>query len=263
MVVRRNIFVCTVHIGHEPFWSKVQPNFLRTHLPHATLVASVDKEIGETASFDYKEALEGTHRDKLDELAKRVVDRMATSEDDLIIFLDGDAFPIRSLMPLITNVLQDSCLAAICREENEEDYPHPSFCVTTAGLWKQLGCTWQESPDPAEISELGGGQLRDLLRQRGLEWRRLRRSNAFNPHPLMFGLYEGVIYHHGAGFRKPITAADRRALRDCVPGAMYGSPESYESLCNLIADRNQTMSAIFKDLVQYVPEFHRVLERKC
>src|SRR5437868_2287982 len=125
MNVRRNTFVCTVHLASEPLWSKIQPTFLRTHLPHATLLASVDKEIGETPDFDHQEALKGTHRDKLDELARRVVDRMATAEDDLIVFLDGDAFPVRPLMPLITNVLQGAFLAAICREENEEDYPHP------------------------------------------------------------------------------------------------------------------------------------------
>ena len=34
------------------------------------------------------------------------------------------------------------------------------------------------------------------------------RSNRRNLHPLWFGLYEDLIYHHGAGFRPPLSRAD-------------------------------------------------------
>lgn len=256
----RNTFVCTVHIGSEPFWSEVQPRFLRAYLPDATVVAAIDEKIRGKPDFDHMEILEGAHRDKLDELGRRVVDRMASAEDDILVFLDGDAFPVRVLMPHIVGTLRDVSLSAICRLENEEDYPHPSFCVTTVGFWKELGGTWQISLDPAApTNELGGGRLRDLLRERGVQWRRLLRTNEFNPHPLLFGIYEGVIYHHGAGFRNPVTAADRKILREQLP-ELSGSQESFQHLCGIVADQNRAMSAMFKRLMMQSVDFYRILE---
>jgi hypothetical protein len=38
------------------------------------------------------------------------------------------------------------------------------------------------------------------------------RTNRRNPHPLFFGVYGDVIYHHGAGFRLPISRVDLASL---------------------------------------------------
>jgi hypothetical protein len=253
-------FVCTVHIAAEPLWSIVQPRFLRAHLPGAILVAATDEGSAAGADFDVMEVGRGTHRDKLDALADRVVEGLSTSDDDILIFIDGDAFPVRPLLPVISSVLEKARLAAVCREENREDYPHPCFCATTVGFWKKIAGTWQELPDPLEQHELGGGQLRELMKQAGLEWQRLRRSNAFNPHPLMFGLYEGVIYHHGAGFRRPVTAVDRESLNTRFSRETSQWPEIGERLSELVADQNRSLSDVFKRLIQFVPDFHRILE---
>jgi hypothetical protein len=51
--VEPRIFVCTVHIASEPFWSSVQPAFVRRHLPAATLVAAVDDELAGDLDFDH------------------------------------------------------------------------------------------------------------------------------------------------------------------------------------------------------------------
>jgi hypothetical protein len=253
--------VCTVHIGSEPFWSSVQPRFIRAHIPNATLVAAVDDKLEGDFDFDHSEVMAGEHRDKLDQLARRVVRGMAITDDDILVFLDGDAFPIRALTPFIVEVLQEVPLAAICREENDEEYPHPSFCVTTVGFWKEVAGTWEVSSDPgAPTNELGGGRLRDLLRDRGVQWRRLLRSNAFDPHPVLFGIYEDLIYHHGAGFRRPVTALDRKmcAERISLDGSISRDDE-YQSLLDVVAGQNQRMSNLFKRLIEHVPEFHRLL----
>lgn len=256
-----NVFVCTVHIASEPLWSVIQPSFLRAHLPNAVLIAAIDQRLGAAPAFDDVSVMEGTHRGKLDELGRRVADGMTTAESDVIVFIDGDAFPVRPLMPLIADVLRDFPLAAVCREENDEDYPHPSFCVTTVGFWRHLGGTWEVSSDPASrFNELGGGKLRDLMRDRGVTWRRLLRSNAFNPHPVMFGLYERVIYHHGAGFRTPVTAADRKQLAERVPAELSALPDSRRRLNELIGDRNEALSMTFKRLIRHTPDFYRILE---
>jgi hypothetical protein len=50
------------------------------------------------------------------------------------------------------------------------------------------------------------------LADRNVEWLPLLRSNKVNLHPLFFGIYEGLVYHHGAGFRKGECRADREHL---------------------------------------------------
>jgi hypothetical protein len=224
------------------------------------LLAAIDAGMVRPPGFDHVEVMKGAHRHKLDALGCRVVRDLSEDDGDILIFLDGDAFPIRPLTPFIGSLLGEAPLGAICRIENEEDYPHPSFCATTAGFWRDLGGTWEISSDPsAPTNELGGGRLRDLLREHGVDWRRLLRTNAFNPHPVMFGLYAGVIYHHGAGFRRPITAADRKPWEQPMRDGWL-DPRG-ERLCSgVVADKNSAMSTTFKQLIEHVPAFHEILE---
>ena len=55
------------------------------------------------------------------------------------------------------------------------------------------------------------------------------RTNKVNPHPLQFGVYEDLVYHHGGGFR--LTAGGRlwRAsvedrLNATLRGRLAGAP---------------------------------------
>ena len=52
-----------------------------------------------------------------------------------------------------------------------------------------------------------GGNLLGLLEDAGIEWYPMLRTNKVNPHPLQFGVYEDLVYHHGGGFR--LTAGGR------------------------------------------------------
>ncbi len=46
-------------------------------------------------------------------------------------------------MPLITDGLARAPLIAVRRAENNNDrQPHPCFCVTTVGAWRQLPGDW-------------------------------------------------------------------------------------------------------------------------
>jgi hypothetical protein len=56
-------------------------------------------------------------------------------------------------------------------------------------------------------ADIGGNLLRAVERS-GREWTPLLRSNRVNPHPLWFAVYGDIVYHHGAGFRKPISRID-------------------------------------------------------
>ncbi len=54
-----------------------------------------------------------------------------------------------------------------------------------------------------------GGNLLKILNDGGYQWYPLLRSNTTNLHPLWFGIYADIVYHHGAGFRDPECRIDR------------------------------------------------------
>jgi hypothetical protein len=106
----------------------------------------------------------------------------------------------------VTDTLAHVELTAIRRDENLGDVqPHPSFCATTVGFWKDISGDWL--PGGTWINTAGrevadtGGNLLYALRQRDIEWLPLLRTNTHNPHPVWFGVYDHRIYHHGAGFQ--------------------------------------------------------------
>jgi hypothetical protein len=128
------------------------------------------------------------------------------ADDDLLMFLDGDAFPIADPMPLIRDGLAKAPLIAVRRAENvDEPQPHPCFCVTTVKTWRELHGDWTSGPTwVGARGKLGGDVGGNLLRRLELTqtpWVEVLRSNRKNPDPLYFGIYGDVVYHHGAGFR--------------------------------------------------------------
>jgi len=164
------------------------------------------------------------HGTKLDELSKIVIEQGDWSPDDLLIFIDPDAFPIENtwlhfLMEALRgkSLLKDfpgGCpLIAISREENPEPllkdelkpYPHPCFCATTVGYWKEKKLSWKI--DPSRRIETAGVILKELVEEED-NWGRLLRTNCYNLHPLNFGVYGHFIYHHGSGNRPTYDSAD-------------------------------------------------------
>ena len=57
-----------------------------------------------------------------------------------------------------------------------------------------------------------GGELLRKLTERNIDWFTLLRSNKKNLHPLWFGIYGNLIYHHGGGFRDTICQLDKKAF---------------------------------------------------
>jgi hypothetical protein len=55
-----------------------------------------------------------------------------------------------------------------------------------------------------------GGNLLGILEGNGLDWHAMPRTNKKDLHPLWFGIYDDVVYHHGAGFRRMISRVDLR-----------------------------------------------------
>jgi hypothetical protein len=103
-------------------------------------------------------------------------------------------------------------LVAVRRDENDDSQPHPCFCAVEVSEWDAFHGDWSrgfcwERGDGRLKADIGGNLLRALERS-GREWTPLLRSNRLNLHPLWFGVYGDIVYHHGAGFRKPISRID-------------------------------------------------------
>jgi hypothetical protein len=212
------LYVATVHYK-SPRWIDIQADYLRRNVTISYQIWGSIEGIdpAHAASFDRVLEQRGPHAGKLNHLALEICH--VAADDDLIMFLDGDAFPIADPMPLIEESLERAPLLAIRRAENvDEPQPHPSFCVTTVGAWRSLPGDWSIGPvwpgvNGNRVSDVGANLLRALTLSE-TPWVQLLRTNGSGLHPLFFGIYGDIVYHHGAGFRSDrLPRTDRERLK--------------------------------------------------
>src|SRR5437870_5806382 len=210
------LYIATVHY-RSPLWIQIQTDHLRRHIsiPYQTWSSLQGIDEAHARHFDRVLEQRGTHPGKLNHLAMEIAQE--ASDEDLLMFLDGDAFPIADPMPFLSDALARAPLVAVNRAENDGDpQPHPCFCVTTVGMWRRLpgdwsgGATWLGERG-GRRTDVGGNLLRRLELTK-TPWIRMLRSNRRNLDPLSFGIYEDIVYHHGAGFRTGELSAAHRAL---------------------------------------------------
>lgn len=210
------LHIATVHFK-APDWIPIQARELRRHIraPYSTWASlqGIDPAYGRY--FDHVVDQRGPHAGKLNHLAFEIGHQ--ASDDDLLMFLDGDAFPIADPEPLIASGLAAAPLLAVRRAENAGDpQPHPCFCVTHVGTWRDLPGDWSEGytwsgPGGKATSDVGANLLRQLDLT-GTPWTQILRTNGHDLHPLFFGIYGDTVYHHGAGFRRPFSRVEEAAL---------------------------------------------------
>jgi hypothetical protein len=214
------IHIATVHHFSDK-WIDIQLKYIETYLKRPykiyAFLNGIEKDYSQKFYFTSKKNI-GSHADKLNFLAKIICEK--ADDSDLIIFIDGDAFPINNLDSFLNDKLQNHKLLAIKRIIDFGDcQPHPSFCATTVGFWKEIngnwneGFSWLNSKNQKQTTDVGGNLLKKLI-EKNIEWYAMLRSNKTNIHEQWFGVYENLIYHHGAGFRAPLSKIDRQELRD-------------------------------------------------
>jgi hypothetical protein len=213
------LYIASVHYK-SPRWIEIQTRFIREHVtvPHQTWSSLEGIDPSYAVHFDRILEQRGSHAGKLNHMAMEI--SQEASDDDLLMFLDGDAFPIADPMPLVERALSTAGLVAVRRAENaQEPQPHPCFCVTTLGTWRALPGDWTAGPTwpgarGKPTTDVGANLLR-RLELTGTPWVEVLRSNGHDLDPLYFALYGDVVYHHGAGFRTGELSPVHRA----------GSPE--------------------------------------
>jgi hypothetical protein len=204
------IYVLTVHWRID-FWVDVQIAHLKRYIrePFKLYAFCDGMRDDHSAKFDYCSPDKGVvdHASKLNALAAMVCERAA--DDDVLVFCDSDAFPVRDITGYLHSQLARWPLVAVQRLENAGDIqPHPSFAIITAGFWRRIGGDWRAGPtwtnaDGKVVTDVGGNLLRSLTLN-DVEWGKMLRSNRTSLHPLLFSIYDDVVYHHGAGSRPTI-----------------------------------------------------------
>jgi len=272
------IHVLTIH-WQDDRWVDIQLTYLRRHMQQPFQVYAFLNGLPQVhrSKFFYSstEPIED-HAIKLNILAD-IAAFGSTEAEDLLVFIDGDAFPIGDIISFGKKKLNRYPLIAVQRIENGGDIqPHPCFCLTTVGFWKSINGDWKagyqwKNSQGNLITDVGGNLL-GILRERGIGWYPMLRSNKKNLHPLLFGLYEDLVYHHGAAFRKPSTTIDRvrlteaRAgryrLKNWLPDAGFLSrlKAMFVPMRNIV-EKNRGLSQKIYEMIKEDPFFYRYFQQ--
>jgi hypothetical protein len=262
------IHIATVHWMTDR-WIDVQLHYLQKHIDRPFRVyACVDGvEQDRSDRFFFSCSLGDTkHAEKLNHLARQIASSAAA--DDLIVFLDGDAFPISPLAQPLDDLVAEHPLAAIRRDENMGDrQPHPSFCVTTVSFWQEIEGDWSRGPtwlnDQGETVDDVGGKVLKALEERRIGWTPILRTNVRELHPILFGVYGDLIYHHGAGFRWPLSRRDIAQIPYASEAAKFerGTPEyrEYWGLRKKKRKENERLSELVFERIENDDDFAREL----
>lgn len=213
------IYVLTVH-WEDPRWIDIQLDYLKRCLtePYQVYAFLNGIDISHSDQFDfYSDEPIASHSIKLNILAQIAAKDSKNPTEDLLLFLDGDAFPIGDLASFARSKLDEFPLLAVQRLENGDLQPHPSCCITTVKFWQDIKGDWKpgykwKSAWGKEVTDVGGNLL-GLLQNSHYRWLPMLRTNQHDLHPLFFGVYEKLVYHHGAGFRPAFTRLDEAKLK--------------------------------------------------
>jgi len=194
------INVATVHWKSRLF-QDIQYEYVSKNLDGPRIWAFLDRVSEDHEGKDgaryffHKDSGQTNHLVKLDMLADLICE--ASAPGDVIVFMDGDAWPIAPMHEFIAESLKEFPVGAVVRTENGERYPHPCFAFTTVGYWRETGLSWAKQDVNCMLK---------TLESRREGWTRLPRSGGLAEHPVFFSIYGDMVYHHGAGFRVPVSA---------------------------------------------------------
>ena len=205
------VHILTIHFKDK--WIDIQKRNLEKYLSEPYKVYS---RIGENFEL---------HRDKFDgaiegkghwtESMKLLLDfvRDNAQPNDKVLLLDSDAFPIAPITEFLNEKLESYPFVSCQEPQHEWDtnykIPHPMFMLFKAThiLEGELGHYLSNIIKDKYNNWWGGGI--EWMKKHNYEYYPIERSNKINLHPLYFGVYENLIYHHWAGSRRMITRQDR------------------------------------------------------
>lgn len=208
------IHVITVH-WKDDRWIDLQLDYLKRNIHEPFRVYAflnhIDTDHSDKFFYSSKEDIV-SHATKLNLMADMVCLSCAP-DDDWLLFIDGDAFPISDVVSFAKPKLEAFPLLAVRQKENLDDkQPHPLFCITTVGFWKKIKGDWHKGYvwecEGRRATDVGGNLL-GILEKAKIDWYHILRTNKKDLHKVNFAIYGDVVYHHGASFRPNIQRLDK------------------------------------------------------
>lgn len=208
------LHICTIHWKNSN-WVDIQLEYLNKFItvPYQVYTLYSGFEMNEQqiqGFFSCCSTDEVSHPAKLNKLTGKV---NRNDPNDYLLFLDNDCFPVADISYLLDK-LEEYPLIAIQRKElNGQPTPHPSFCLTTVGFWNSLNVGWGVGAKPykddqgQDVKDTGTALYWKLVEEK-IKWLPLHRTSGLTDHPVLFSIYDGTIYHHGAGSRPARTRWD-------------------------------------------------------
>lgn len=254
------IHIATVHY-QSPKWIDIQYRYLKKNVNEFRLYGFFSKNIEKRYARNYDFASFTSikeHQSKLSVLGD-IICHSSGNPDDVVCFLDGDAFPIFPIDGYIEEKLSNYPLIAIQRLEEAGDlYPHPSFCATRIKTWLDLEGNWSRGPTgyyhrhTKQPAIDVGGALLGILDSKRIDWYPLHRTNNNAYDKVMFGIYDSVIYHHGCGFHNDAQTGRTRSESDEEQIRLQKHLQSrllnfFEKICLVISAYLVKLNSLLRD----------------
>lgn len=168
----------------------------------------------------------------------------ASPEYENYLILDSDAFPfmygwLDRLLEMMAprSGAPEKQFAAIVRTDNLDTFPHPCAFFIKGGFARRAAFNFR----PRRYRTLAGRQEADVGAGISPFFRRthvflpLLRTNVWNAHPILSGIYGGMFYHHGAGSRALSIRVLNEGYHDHIVNAAAHARiehELYSELCD-------------------------------
>jgi hypothetical protein len=206
--------------SHLVSHKQIERHFQNVTLMPTALVAALGRAANRVPLWHVGRLFERPHPKALDHLVLAVPD-----EYDFIVTLDTDSFPVHDdwLTALVGPCERGAAVSGVYRDEMAPEirpFIHVSGLCTRLQELRSLDVSFSR-----EMGQDVGQNITEEFDRSGRTIAPLKRSNALNFHFLIGGIYGNVIYHHGAGSRRPKfwTASDieqndrvSAVLRDAV-----------------------------------------------
>ena len=178
-------------------------------------------------------------------------------DDDVFIFLDIDAFPCDyGWEAKVLGHLKEHEVAAMFRYEDLGYYqeqkhypcPHLAFFATTKKVWIEKKLNWELRPG-YQNPQFG---MQDCLVENSVKVKQMIRTNKFNVHNIMFGVYDDIIYHQCCAVRglmtqNPYEGFDLLGRSDIIGPHPW---EVEEQIADVIALNGEIWTSVYNSIVK-------------
>ena len=224
------IHLFTLHFGSDE-WVDLQLKSFEKHIkvPYKTyaIFSHMDSETYERREkdFDYFKVSEmGKHIHKngryhVTDGHREVLPIIKENMNDSDVFMrfDSDAILIDDIDEKFIDKIKQKNFISVQEPQHEWDLnyetPHPSFWAFPCKLLNEgLDNAMGEIIEDGHSNWWGG--VVKWLKLNNITYYPLNRTNKINLHPLYYGIYSDLIYHHWAGSRDMITRPDRKRAKE-------------------------------------------------